>query len=90
MVDFCNLQDIGFEGYPFTWSNARVGEDNIQLCLGRAFGTEQLIMVYPFYKLVHGQHYASNHLPLLIHIECSNEAFSRKMKTLFHFEEHWT
>lgn len=38
-VNECFFQDMGFEGYPFTWSNGREGEANVQLRLDRAFST---------------------------------------------------
>jgi hypothetical protein len=30
--------DLGFEGYPFTWSNGREGDNYIQCRLDRAMG----------------------------------------------------
>lgn len=42
-VDFCKFQDMGFEGYPFTWSNGREGDANIQLLLDRLLGQRSCI-----------------------------------------------
>lgn len=39
-VEICGFQDPGFDGYSFTWSNGRFGDDNIQLRLDSAFATD--------------------------------------------------
>lgn len=36
----CDLQDLGFIGYPFTRSNGRQGEEQIQCRIDRALATE--------------------------------------------------
>lgn len=80
---------MGFEGYPFTWSNRREGDANIQLRLDRAFGSEELCLKFPYYKVVHGSRYGSNHTPLLIEINATRFYSSYKTK-IFIFEESWT
>ena len=36
-IEECNLLDVGFDGYPFTWSNGRQREARIQCRIDRAF-----------------------------------------------------
>lgn len=62
-VEFCDFQDMRFNEYPFTCSNGREGENNIQLTLDCAFGTESLLLKFPFYKVAHGKRYCSDHSP---------------------------
>lgn len=38
----CELQDLGFSGYPFTWDNKREGNANVQVRLDRAVGNAAL------------------------------------------------
>ena len=35
-LEGCQLEDLGFKGYPFTWNNKRPGEANTKLRLDRA------------------------------------------------------
>jgi hypothetical protein len=39
----CRLMDLGYKGYPFTWSNRRAGEANIQARLDCAMGTAKFL-----------------------------------------------
>lgn len=38
-MDFCKLEDLGFIGHPFTWSNNRGGNENLQERLDRFVAT---------------------------------------------------
>lgn len=89
VVNLCDFQDLGFEGYPFTWSNGREGDANVQLRLDRAFATESLLLKFPYFKVVHGNRYGSNHYPLMIEIDSSHLSLS-KSNRIFRFEESWT
>ena len=35
-LDHCQLEDLGFCGYQFTWNNKRPGDENTRLRLDRA------------------------------------------------------
>lgn len=80
---------MDFQGYPFTWSNGREGEANIQLRLDHALGTESLLLQFPFYKVLHGARGRSDHSPLIItldHMRGGSPSFQK----FFRFEECWT
>lgn len=39
-MDFCELRDLGYSGYPFTWCNRRDNQRNIQVRLDRCLADE--------------------------------------------------
>ncbi|KAH6820758.1 hypothetical protein C2S53_017511 [Perilla frutescens var. hirtella] len=46
-VHECRLEDLGFKGFKFTWSNCREGEKNMQECLDRFLTSELWIEQFP-------------------------------------------
>ncbi|KAL8515272.1 hypothetical protein ACS0TY_014109 [Phlomoides rotata] len=44
-----NLQDLGFKGNRFTWSNGHAGPDNIQSYLDRILATTEWYTLFPSY-----------------------------------------
>jgi hypothetical protein len=89
-VDACHLIDLGFEGYPFTWSNGREEEENIQCRLDRALGTEEFINRFSPIKIVHLPRFGSDHAAVLTCLEIPTQWNNRRRKRLFRFEESWT
>lgn len=45
-IEACNLVDIAYTGYDFTWCNGRGGEDNIQERLDRFLATRSWIDLF--------------------------------------------
>lgn len=68
-INNCNLQDLGFTGYPFTWSNGREGEENIQERLDRFLATKNWKNLYPCVKITHEARMFSDHNPILVEFE---------------------
>ena len=40
-LECCHLQDLGFSGYPYTWSNKRPREANTQIQLDRGVANKE-------------------------------------------------
>ena len=40
-LDSCQLQDLGYRGYAFTWSNKRPGDANTKIRLDRGVANEE-------------------------------------------------
>ncbi|KAF7831272.1 ribonuclease H [Senna tora] len=88
-LDNCGLQDPGFTGYPFTWSNGRCGEDNVQERLDRACVTEEWLCLYPFISVEHNTRSFSDHCVVVVEFDEVIPEASTKGKRLFRFEESW-
>lgn len=65
------LQDLGFKGQKFMWSNGRVGEANIQICLDKALANTQWQVWYPSISVLHLPRLCSDQSALFV--ECTEE-----------------
>ncbi|KAL8546266.1 hypothetical protein ACS0TY_006114 [Phlomoides rotata] len=83
MVTNLYLQDLGFNGTEFTWTNRRAGEDNIQVHLDRALANPHVL---------HLPRYKSDHCPILV--QCNDQqgcigSRRKKKQKKFRFEKMW-
>ena len=65
-LDFCQLQDLGYHGYPYTWNNKRPGEANTKQRLDCVVATKDSVDKFQISKLIHLSSHASDHLPILL------------------------
>jgi len=65
----CRLNDMRFEGYPFTWSNKREDGSNIQCRIDRAMGNEDFVNRFSPIKVTHFPRFGSDHAAILIGLE---------------------
>jgi hypothetical protein len=85
-----SLIDLGFEGYPFTWSNGREEGANVQCRLDRALANVEFINRFSPIKVSHLPRFGSDHAAVLICLESPLSGNSRRRRRLFRFEESWT
>lgn len=88
-VEVLRLQDLGFEGYPYMWSNGRSKEANIQCMLDRVMETMDLIEAYSPIRVQHLQRYGSDHAAIIFEMNIIVGEIPRKPEYLFRFEEVW-
>ena len=85
-LEICQLEDLGYKGYPFTWTNKRPGDANTKLRLDRAVATKGWIDNFPVSNVVHLLPHALNHNPITIHVQKFRKK-NRRVDWGFKFEE---
>ena len=68
-LEFCQLQDLGYKGYPFTWNNRRPGEANTKIRLDRAMANKDWIGKFQMSKVLHLSADASDHSPIILQVQ---------------------
>ena len=87
-MNFCHLQDLGYLGYPYTWSNKRPGEANTKIRLDRGVANKEWTDRFQLSKIVHLSTHASDHLPILLHVQSFTQPRQQRGRS-FKFEESW-
>ena len=85
-LESCQLEDLGYKGYPFTWTNKRPGDANTKLRLDRAVATNGWIEIFQVSNVVHLLPHASDHIPIAIQVQKFRQ---KHRKADFKFEESW-
>ena len=86
-INLCGLRDIGFVGPRFTWIYETRDGRQIRERLDRVLANVEWVNLFPRAKLHHLTNSASDHSPLLLHLE--RRVSKKKMKKLFGFESMW-
>jgi hypothetical protein len=86
-VNDAGLIDLGFEGYPYTWSNGRQDGENVQCRLDRAMGTADFLARFAPIRVTHLSRFGSDHVVVLINLEAPNNFEKKKKQHIFIFEE---
>lgn len=84
-IDDMGLIDMVFSGYPYTWSNKRAGQANIQIQLDRGLINADWRTLFPKASITHLTSLASDHTPLLLQTNPLDPSRQRP----FRFEDMW-
>lgn len=89
MVQNCKLHDLGYVGYPFTWTTGREGAENIQERLDRFLANDEWSNMFPVLKVTNETRFWSDHCPVMINFDNGiMEELNNKHRN-FKFEEAW-
>jgi hypothetical protein len=87
----CDLQDLGFKGSIYTWTNKNHGDNTIHSRLDRFLATTDWISMFPNYLNTHLVRYKSDHCLILLDF---SPFFCNRSKSRSHylkkFEQVWT
>ncbi|XP_074300194.1 uncharacterized protein LOC141631419 [Silene latifolia] len=86
-VDECELRDVPWEGYAFTFDNGQAGTDNRQCRLDRALCSHSWQDLFPYAKLFNLDREWSDHAPLKLVFD--RREIGGKARTRFRFEQIW-
>jgi hypothetical protein len=90
-MNHCDLQDLGYNGNIFTWTNKHQGDSQIQCRLDRFLATSDWISLFPNYSNQHLLRYKSDHCPIsLVFSTVSNNRNSHTNYYQKKFEQVWT
>ncbi|XP_075633544.1 uncharacterized protein LOC142606010 [Castanea sativa] len=87
-LELCQLEDLDYRGYPFTWSNKRPGDANTKICLDRAIATKEWKEKYQLSTVTHLYSHASDHMPIVLQTQSYHRQRQRRERS-FKFEESW-
>ncbi|CAL9001773.1 unnamed protein product [Prunus brigantina] len=89
--DDCNLSDIGFEGFPFTWSRKNGNGSVLWESLDRVVANTEFRHLWHQTKVHHLNSTISDHKPIRLTLISQNisDALISARKRRFHFEMMW-
>ena len=87
-LEVCELFDLGFQGYKFTWNNKRPGIANTRERLDRAIINREWKDKFSASTLTHGFSHASDHVPIFLQTGTDRD-FKGRGSCGFKFEESW-
>ncbi|KAL9151827.1 hypothetical protein ABFS82_11G077500 [Erythranthe guttata] len=88
-LEFCELTDIGFEGFPYTWSNNREAPDTVRSRIDRVCANNAWLHLFPQSRVQHLELPGSDHVPILFEGCCPSHSFNRRTRRPFRFEAMW-
>lgn len=66
----CGLADMGYDSFPWTWSNGRVHPNTVRCRLDRVCANTKTFTLFTSAHVVHIDQPGSDHIPVLLSFEC--------------------
>jgi exonuclease III len=89
-LEFCELDDLGFSGDPYTWrNNSHLADTYIKERLDRAVANMEWRMHFPAYKVINGDPRHSDHRPVIVLLEPEPFLNRPKVTAQPKFEARW-
>ncbi|XP_050271048.1 probable protein arginine N-methyltransferase 6 isoform X2 [Quercus robur] len=88
VLDSCQLQDLGYREYLFTWNNKRPGEANTKIRLDRGVANEEWRVKFQMSTITHLSTHVSDHLPIMLQVQSFQQQRQQRGRS-FKFEEAW-
>uniref|UniRef100_A0A2N9G5C3 CCHC-type domain-containing protein n=1 Tax=Fagus sylvatica TaxID=28930 RepID=A0A2N9G5C3_FAGSY len=85
----CSLQDLGFQGPAFSWSNRREDGALVRARLDRCVANNDWLSLFPNHQVHHVVIAASDHMGLMVVLNPPQVVPNGKRKRLFRFEHIW-
>ncbi|XP_074318065.1 uncharacterized protein LOC141654850 [Silene latifolia] len=86
-VDDCQMRDVPWEGYAFSFDNGQAGDANRQSRLDRALCTAPWLDLFPFARLIYLDREWSDHAP--IKLVLNMKEMGTRATRPFRFEQIW-
>lgn len=67
-----SLVDMGYEGFPYTWSNGRIHFNTVRCRLDRVRTENGALTLFPSAHITHIDQPGSNHIPICFSIDRPN------------------
>ncbi|KAK6142941.1 hypothetical protein DH2020_023289 [Rehmannia glutinosa] len=89
-IQEANLEDLGYTGFSFTWTNGKSGEENIQERLNWFLANSEWVLLYPGHEVHHLIRSASDHCPIIIKwLRTKGRKNAKGWAHVFRFESMW-
>ena len=87
-LESCQLEDLSYKGYPYTWNNKRPRDANTKMWLDRVISIKPWRDKFQLSTVNHLFPHASDHLPIVLQTKHYGRNGPRA-KSGFKFEEKW-
>ncbi|XP_074284138.1 uncharacterized protein LOC141608694 [Silene latifolia] len=86
-VDDCELRDVPWEGYNFSYDNGQAGDSNRQSMIDRALCTAPWRELFPYARHYYLEREWSDHAPIKLVLNAREEGSPKRRQ--FRFEQIW-